>query len=420
MPTEPVPPRAADVPPSPLRAPLVRALLAFVAICARAPFADALSAETLKTFDACLKFVRNVPHNRARTDVDWDELREKWRPQADAVEPGEPLRDVLNRMLVEVGASHTAVLDPEVYEGMMAELQGRPARTFGVVLEEMRPGHLFVRAVHEQGPADRAGLLLGDEIVEIDLDPALASDELVDAGYDPTSDRTRLFFLRPSVESVELLVRSKRDGPTRVVNVAAESTSAAETGRRSVRIVERDGRRIGVLHLWMVARGAAAFVQEALRGELAGCDALVFDLRGRGGFADEIPGILAPFRGKGRGSEAVRWTKPVVFLVDDRTRSAKEILSWNIRHDDLGPLVGEKTEGAVLGAGFVPLPGGLYLEVGMMEVPVADGSSLEGVGVEPTVAVRRSGPWAVGRDPILEKGLELAAKAKRAVKRGPI
>jgi carboxyl-terminal processing protease len=403
--------------PTPRRFLLVAALL-----CARPPSAPAFSAETLKTFDACLRFVRNVPHNRARTDVDWDELRTKWRPQADAVEPGEPLREVLNQMLVEVGASHTAVLDPEVYEGMMAELQGKSAPSFGVVLEEMRRGQLFVRAVYEGGPAARAGLAIGDEIVEIDFDAALESDALVDAGYDPTSDRTRLFFLRPSTESVELLVKSTRDGEPRTVALAAEESSGLAAGRRSVRVVQRDGRRIGVLHLWMVARGSARFVQETLRDRLADCDALVVDLRGRGGFADEIPGILAPFRAKQRDPATPRWTKPVVFLVDDRTRSAKEILSWNIRHEQLGPLVGEKTEGAVLGAGFMPLPGGLYLEVGMMEVPVADGSSLEGVGVEPTVPVRRSGPYASGKDPILERGLELAAKAttKRGTKRGPI
>jgi carboxyl-terminal processing protease len=377
--------------------------------------APARSAETLKTFDACLKYVRNVPHNRARTDVDWDGLREKWRPRADAAEPGEPLRVMLNEMLVEVGASHTAVLDPEVYEQMMSELQGRASPSFGLMLEEMRPGQLFVRALHEGGPAEKSGLVLGDEIVEIDFDEALASDALVDAGYDPASDRTRLFFLRPSVESVDLLVRSKKNGPTRAVALEAEPTSGLEAGRRSVRVVERGGRRIGVLHLWMVARGSGKFVREALAGELAGCDSLVVDLRGRGGFADEISGLLAPFRSK-RGGAAL-WTKPVIFLIDDRTRSAKEILSWSIRREKLGDLVGEKTEGAVLGAGFMPLPGGLYLEVGMMEVPVADGSSLEGVGVEPTVPVPHAGPWAGGRDPILEKGLELAEKAGRRTRR---
>jgi carboxyl-terminal processing protease len=199
-------------------------------------------------------------------------------------------------------------------------------------------------------------------------------------------------------------VKSTRDGAPHAVALAAEESSGLEAGRRSVRVVRRDGRRIGVLHLWMVARGSARFVQETLRDRLADCDALVVDLRGRGGFADEIPGILAPFRAKQRDPATPRWTKPVVFLVDDRTRSAKEILSWTIRREQLGPRVGEKTEGAVLGAGFMPLPGGLYLEVGMMEVPVADGSSLEGVGVEPTVPVPHAGPWAGGRDPILEKG----------------
>jgi carboxyl-terminal processing protease len=254
---------------------------------------------------------------------------------------------------------------------------------------------------------------------------------VVDAGYDPAPDRARLFFLRPSAGPVDLTVRSTKKGRPRTVNVAPEPTSGLEAGRRSVRIVERGGRKIGVLHLWMVARGSADFVQQALAGELA-----------RGGYADEIAGILAPFRaahrksGKGGASrthdgggspdavgshDAVgSWKRPVVFLVDDRSRSAKELLAWNIRHEQLGPLVGEKTEGAVLGAGFMQLPGGLFLEIGMIEVPVADGSSLEGVGVEPTVAVAHAGAYAAGRDPILEKGLELArAAVTRARIAGP-
>jgi len=239
-----------------------------------------------------------------------------------------------------------------------------------------------VRALYERGVAERAGLKLGDEIVAIDAEPALDSDALVDAGYDPMPERPRLFFLRPSAGSVDLTIRSSIKSKPRAVTLAAEESSGLAAGHRSVRVLKRGDKRIGVLHLWMVARGSAKLVQEALRGELAGCDALVVDLRGRGGFADEINGILAPFRAahaKGRARDEVgKWTKPVVFLIDDRSRSAKELLAWNIRHERLGELVGEKTEGAVLGAGFMPLPGGLYLEVGMIDVPVADGSSLEG------------------------------------------
>ena len=409
--------------------PIRSRLLAVLALLLAAPAAPptsaaAISAETLKTFDACLRFVRQAPHNRARTDVDWEALKREWRPRADASEPGEPLRELLNGMLATLGASHTAVLDEEVYDGMMAELQGKETPTFGLLLEESQPNHLFVRALYEAGPAASAGLKLGDEVVAIDSQPALESDALVDAGYDPIPGSTRLFFLRPSASPVELSFRAKAKGQVRRTTLTAEESSGLAAGRRSVRIVERGGRRIGVLHLWMVARGSGRFVQEALAGELAGCDAVVVDLRGRGGFADEIQPILAPFRAAHGGARprgrAQPWKKPVVFLIDDRTRSAKELLAWALRNEELGPLVGEKTEGAVLGAGFMPLPGGLYLEIGMIEVPVADGSSLEGVGVEPTLAVRQAGAYAGGRDPILEKGIEVALdSARKAGRHGP-
>jgi C-terminal processing protease CtpA/Prc len=55
----------------------------------------------------------------------------------------------------------------------------------------------------------------------------------------------------------------------------------------------------------------------------------------------------------------------------------------------------------------------------MIDVPVADGSSLEGVGVAPTVAVPHAGPYAAGRDPIFEKGVELALAAAQR-RKGPI
>ncbi len=385
------------------------------------------SEATLKTFDVCVRTLRNAPYLRARDDIDWEELKSEWRPRADASAPGEELRLLLNEMLTELDASHTAVLRKEVYQSMVHELAGKPSPTFGVLLEEMVPDRLFVRAMYEKGPAERAGLLLGDELIAVDGEPWQGSEEVIDAGYDPGAEKSRLFTLRPASvgAELELQIRSRGDVAVRQAQVACEATSGLEAGRRSLRVVRQDGRRIGVIHLWMVARGSAALMAEALRGPFASCDAVVVDLRGRGGYADEIDGILAPFRAAHGGRQAARgvvpWRKPVAFLIDDRTRSAKEILSWYVRHEHLGPLVGEATEGAVLGAGFFPLPGGSYLEVGMMEVPVGDGSSLEGVGVNPTVPVQRAGAFAAGGDPILRRGVALmaAAAAAQVSRRGP-
>jgi len=410
------------------RIPVSFALL--VTLAAAAPSGRArASDDTLRTFDACWRHVRALPRAAARDDLPWDELLREYRPRADEARSAAELRAVLNEMLGEIGVSHTAVLDRATHQTMMRELAGRPTPTFGVLLEEMVPGRLFVRAMYEQGPAERAGLALGDEIVAVDGNPALASAPVVDAGYDPRPDATRLFTLRASAagEALDLAVRvAPRERPRRA-RIVAEATSGLEAGRRSIRVVRRGGARIGIVHLWMVARGTAELLRDALRGGLASCDAVVVDLRGRGGHADEIGPLLASFgggkgraRGGGRGRGAAAWTRPAVFLIDDRTRSAKEIMAWYIRRDGLGPLVGERTEGAVLGATFVPLPGGCWLELGAIEVPVADGSSLEGVGVEPTHPVPRVGPFARGSDPILERGLDLAAAAAGSSRlRGP-
>lgn len=379
--------------------------------------ASAPSEATRKTFDACVRTLRSTPYFRSRDDVDWQQLEREWRPRADDAEPGDELRDVLNEMLVELDASHAAVLDGAVYRTMWHELHGQPSPTFGVLLEESLPGRLFVRALFEQGPGERAGLRLGDEVALVDGAAALASATVVEAGYDPGDTKERLYTLRARAAGnrCTLATRSAERARLQVHDLVAESMSGIEAGRRSARVVEVGGRRIGVFHLWMVARGAAELLAEVLRGPLAGCDALVVDLRGRGGFADEIPGMLASFRAARRAGQ------PVVFLIDDRTRSAKEIVAWHVRDDALGTLVGEATEGAVLGAGFFPLPGGLYLEAPMMEVPVGDGSSLEGVGVAPDVAVDRAGPFAAGVDPILVRGLKLAAQqaSGRGRRRGP-
>ena len=381
---------------------------------------------TLKTFDACLRSLRNTPYMRTRDDIDWEALAREWRPRADAAAPGAELRAVLNEMVAEVGASHAAVLSAPIYRSMMNELAGKPSPTFGVLLEEMVAGRLFVRALFEKGPGERAGLRIGDELVAVDGTAPLASDDVVDAGYDPGEGSSRLFTLRAGAagQSLALTLRAEARGELSTVPVVSEATSGLEAGRRSIRIVRHAGRRIGVIHLWMVARGSAALLAEALRGPLANCEALVVDLRGRGGFADEIPGLLEPFRAaklQGPARGGVAWRKPVAFLIDDRTRSAKEILAWHVREERLGLLIGERTEGAVLGAGFFPLPGGHYLEAPMMEVPVGDGTSLEGVGVHPTEAVERAGPFARGRDPLQERALLRLVERLRgtALPRGP-
>ncbi|MFG0317580.1 MAG: S41 family peptidase [Planctomycetota bacterium JB042] len=375
--------------------------------------------EDAALFDAVWETVAESFYDSGLHGVDWPALRRIYRPLVLEADGEDEVRALLLEMLAELRASHTTILDESVHRAMMRELLDRPGPTFGTVLEESLPGRLFVRATYEGGPASEVGLVLGDRVVTIDGVPALESPALVDAGYDPGLPGPRLFFLDASGhDALRLTIQSTPDADDRRdVVVRTESMTAVDAARRSVRVVERDGVRVGTLHLWFCSRGVTDVLREAVRGPLADCDVLVLDVRGRGGFADVVGELLDVFRGeggivrrlRGRGRRPPEWDKPLVVLTDDRSRSAKELFAYRVRESGLGRLVGQRTEGAVLGAMFHRLPDGSVLELAGLAVPI-DGVVLEGNGVPPHHEVDFVVPYAGGVDPIFEKGCEVAVE----------
>jgi C-terminal processing protease CtpA/Prc len=112
--------------------------------------------------------------------------------------------------------------------------------------------------------------------------------------------------------------------------------------------------------------------------------------------------------------------RPLAILMDRDTRSAKEIAAFQMRAFPTTVLVGETTAGAVLPSTLQELPSG-----GAVMVPgdpqgvtaLSQGEVLEGVGVRPDVNAPRAGPYAAGRDPILEAGLRSVLDRLRGERR---
>ena len=103
-----------------------------------------------------------------------------------------------------------------------------------------------------------------------------------------------------------------------------------------------------------------------------------------------------------------QWRKPVVLLVDGSARSGKEVLAHGFKTYGIGPVVGERTAGAVVAGRAILLSDWSFLYLAVLDVRI-DGERLEGRGVEPDVAVARPIPYAAGADPQLERALEVAA-----------
>ena len=375
--------------------------------------------QDLKTFDTLWSTVKRSFYDKQLHGVDWEQAREIYRPLVRDAQTDQEVRRLQLDMLALLGASHTTIIDGPVYKGMLAELLNRRSLTFGLLLEETLPGRLFARALYEGGPMEQAGVLVGDRIVAVDGIPVIESPEIVDAGYDPALPGPRLFFLGAhSKRELRLTVQTHPDAETRqTLVVRPVRMNAVDAARNSISVIERDGNRIGTLHLWFCSEGVTEVLEEALTDQLADCDALVLDVRGRGGYAHVVSSIMNAFQGqrsfwqrlRNQPGEKPLWDKPVVILIDERSRSAKEILAYRVRETGVATLVGQRTEGAVLGAAFHALPDGSYLELAGVAVPEG-GVSLEGVGVEPHYEVDFVVPYARGRDSIFEKGCAVAAE----------
>lgn len=359
-----------------------------------------------------LAAARAMFYDRAarQDEARWEALRARFAPDAAAARTPAELHAVVNRALGELRVSHLALLELGVWERELAnEFVDRDVPRLGCELVEL-DGRLFVDGVTHGGPAAAAGLREGDEVLAIDGVAALASPLLEPAGHDPGVPGPAGFFVRAGGEGLSLVVRRTPDGPAERVDVALRPTSMIDSIRASVRVEEVDGRRVGVIRLWHFMHPAVvAALVEALQGPLAGADALVLDVRGRGGSDAIVRGVLACFTGR-----RARWDRPVVVLTSEGTRSAKEIFAYHWKRSGRGPIVGERTQGACLGCRFKQLSDGSVLMV-----PVADvrrltrGEVLEGKGVEPDIAVKQLPlPYRGGRDAILEAGLrEAAARA---------
>lgn len=153
-----------------------------------------------------------------------------------------------------------------------------------------------------------------------------------------------------------------------------------------------------------------------LSDRFASVDGLVWDLRdGWGGaspsylsvFTAEVPTLTLIERDGDRRQVDGRWSKPVVMLVNQGSRSGKEILAQGFRKYRVGQIVGSNTAGAVVAGRAFMIKDGSLLYLAVADVLV-DGDRLEGKGVAPDIDVPFTLEYAQGADPQKEKAIEVA------------
>ena len=358
--------------------------------------------------------------------VDWQAVRERYRPPAAQARSQAELASAINEMLGLLRTSHTRLFTPDepAYYQLLgvflpvnddlrralerAGVDGRAEYSgIGVFTQEI-DGQTFVRAVLDGGPAARAGLLAGDALLAADGQPFHPMRSFVGRATEPvalTIQRT------PSPDSRQeiTVVPAMLDGTTMFLDAM----------RASIDLVERGGRQIGYVHVWSYAgtQYQEELEQTLLFGRLREADALVLDLReGWGGASPSYLNLFTPrtinvtsiARGRGPRSFSSGWSKPVVMLVNENTRSGKELLAYGFRRHGIGPVVGSRTAGAVVQGYLSAMDDGSLLYVAVGDALVDGDQRLEGVGVAPDIEVPFSVAYAQGADPQRERAIEVA------------
>ena len=113
---------------------------------------------------------------------------------------------------------------------------------------------------------------------------------------------------------------------------------------------------------------------------------------------------------------------PKVMLIDETAGSGGDLLPWMFRKFHLGPLVGKRTWGGLVGIlGFPVLMDGGRVTAPNLAIWTEDGWVVENEGVPPDVEVEQ---WPAdvlaGKDPQLEKAIQIVLDALKKQPRSPL
>jgi len=351
-------------------------------------------------------------------DVDWDAVQDEYRPLLDRITTGSEFVDVLWEIFGELGTSHAFAHPPD---------GGTPAAGPGLLgadIERRGDAWRLTRVVRGDTSDPRAraplaapgaGVAVGDVLIAVDGRPV---------GRDGPGP----LLMGAAGKPVELTV-APADGsrPRSVPVVPLRSDTRLRyldwVSAKRAQVRELSGGRIGYLHVPdMVSQGWADFHRD-LRTEMLR-DALIVDVRGNtGGHTSElvveklarrviawnVPGGRLPST---YPEDAPRG--PIVAIANECSASDGDMVTGAIRLLRLGPVVGARTWGGVIGYDNEhELIDGTQITVPGLAVWLEEyGWGVENHGVDPDVEVIMSpDDWAAERDTQLETAIGLALEA---------
>ncbi|MBL1107293.1 PDZ domain-containing protein [Streptomyces sp. 5-8] len=383
-------------------------------------------AEWRQAYDEAGRLIRAYFWDPGMCGIDWDVVLDQYRPLVERVASPDEFADLLREVLGELGTSHAYVTAARRNEGPphYHRWQGLLGANFvhhegRWTVKRILPGDSSDSKA--RSPLAGTGIREGAVLTHVDgrpVDPVAGPAPLL-AGSGGTT--VELTFTPPEGNSG----RARRVAVVPLVDERPLRYQDWVAKRREV-VRELSGGKCGYLHIPDMGGSGWAQFNRDLRMEVSR-PALIVDVRGNaGGHISElvIEKLTRTILGWDltRDAQPVSYASnaprgPVVALVDEATSSDGDMITAAFKLLKLGPVVGQRTWGGVVGmTGRHRLGDGTIITVPMNAAWFdAYGWSVENHGVAPDREVLRTPlDWAEGRYPVLGEAVRLALDLLRS------
>ncbi|HKM90452.1 MAG TPA: S41 family peptidase [Candidatus Acidoferrales bacterium] len=380
--------------------------------------------EWVEIFNEVWRRYRDFFYVKNMNGYDWEALRAQYRPLVDYVADRSDLNYVLGEMVAELSNSHSYIVGGDVEVPKRAPV-GLPGARFELdaAAGRYRIVHILRGQNEEEtyrAPLTEVGVKVneGDYVMEIDGRELTAKDNPYELLRNKSSN------------PVELTVNSKAtlDGSWktsyRPITSETELLYLDWVTHNRDYVTKQTGGRIGYIHIPdMGADGIREFIKyyyPQIRKE-----GLIVDVRANGG-GNVSQMLINRLRRVLLGTEFGRnndqtgtypeatFVGPMVCLINETSASDGDIFPYMFRKAGLGPLIGKRTWGGVVGiTGHGPL-----IDGGQVFVPESGTASsegqwvIEGHGVDPDIEVENDPRQVIGgKDAQLDRAIAEVTKA---------
>ncbi|HYG64655.1 MAG TPA: S41 family peptidase, partial [Thermoanaerobaculia bacterium] len=380
--------------------------------------------EWAEVFDEAWRRYRDFFYVENMHGYDWEALREQYRPLLAHVGHRSDLNYILGEMIGELNISHAYVAGGDF------QLPPRPRVALPGArfeLDKAAGRYRVTRIFSGENEED----LYRSPLTELGVDVRPGDYVLAVDGIDlPANDNPYRLLRHKSGQPVRLTVNSRpsyegaREAIFQPVSSEANLVYLQWVKANRERVDKLSGGRVGYLHIPdMGGDGLREFIKAfypQLRKE-----GLVIDVRSNGGgfvsamILDRLQRVLRSVDFS-RLDDSARTYPPSVFhghmvcLMNETTSSDGDVFAAMFKQAGLGPLIGKRTWGGVVGiTGHGPM-----IDGGQISVPESGSASpdgqwiIEGHGVDPDIEVDNDPKSLLaGRDPQLERGVAEVLKA---------